>query len=73
MLKKFLLKKMMQSQLKNMPKDQQQKVMGMFEKNPELFETIAKETQAEIKKGKNQMAASMEVMKRHQKELQQLM
>ena len=72
MLKKFLMKKMLQSQLKSAPKQQQEQVMMMFEKNPQLFETIAKEVKQEMKAGKNQMAATMVVMKKHQKELQQL-
>ncbi len=69
MIKEFFLKRMMQSQLKNMPKDQQEKVMHLIEKNPDLFMKIAKETQEKVKSGKDQMAAMMEVSKKHQAEL----
>jgi len=73
MFKKFLLKKMMKSQLKDMPKDQADMLMGMVEKNPDLFMKIAKETQELIKEGKDQMVATMEVSKKYEKELQQMM
>ena len=73
MLKNFLMKRMIKSQMKNVPADQQAKILSMVEKNPELFQKIAKEVQTEMKSGKNQMAATMEVMKRHQNELKGLM
>lgn len=73
MFKKFLMKKMMQSQLKNLPKDQADMIGAMVEKDPELFMKIAKETQQLVKGGKDQMVAMMEVSKKYQKELQRLM
>ena len=73
MLKNFLMKRMIKSQMKNVPVDQQAKILSMVEKNPELFQKIAKEVQTEMKSGKNQMAATIEVMKRHQNELKGLM
>jgi len=59
MIKKFLMKKMLQSQLKNVPEAQRAQILAMVEKDPKLFEQIAKEIQEETKKGKNQMAATM--------------
>lgn len=75
MLKNFLMKTMLKSQLKKtgLPQDQQEMIMQAVLHNPGLFETIAKEIQHEMKQGKNQTVASMEVMKRHQHELQQIM
>jgi TRAP-type C4-dicarboxylate transport system substrate-binding protein len=72
MIKEFLMKKMMASQLKGLPKDQQELILKAIEKNPKLFEKIAKETEDEVKKGKNQMYAAFEVMKKYQKELQEV-
>jgi hypothetical protein len=73
-IKHFALRKLVASQLKNVPKDQQALMMEMVEKNPELFEKIAKEMQAELKKnGNNQMAAAMKVLPKYQAELQQTM
>ena len=58
--------------MKDVPADQRDMIMGMIEKNPDFFETIAKEIQEEIAKGKDQMAATMEVMQRHQEKLKEL-
>tara|TARA_B100000745_G_scaffold299783_1_gene251512 strand:+ start:29838 stop:30062 length:225 start_codon:yes stop_codon:yes gene_type:complete len=73
MFKKFMLKKLMASQLKNMPKDQADMLAAMVEKDPELFMKIAKETQELVKGGKDQMNAMMEVSKKYRNELAQLM
>lgn len=67
----MLLRKMLKSQLKDVPQEQQEMLLRGFEKNPELFEKIAKETQAKMKEGKDQMSAAMEVMQKYQKELQE--
>ena len=64
---------MLKSQLKGVPEDQQDKLLGMIEKNPNLFMNIAKEVQAKMKEGKDQMAATMEVMKKYQSELKDAM
>jgi hypothetical protein len=67
------IEKMMEKQMKNLPEEQKAALMGMFEKNPEFFENIAKEIEAEVKNGKNQMAAAMGVMRKHQAKMQQMM
>lgn len=70
-IKNFAVKKLLQSQLKNAPADQRELIMGMMEKNPALFEKIAKEMQEELKKnGNNQMAAAMKVLPKYQTEIQ---
>lgn len=74
-IKDFFMKKMLGSQLKKsgLPQDQQDKIMNAMLKNPELFQKIAKEIKELEKGGKNQMFASMEVMKKYQNELRDLM
>lgn len=67
------MKKMLKSQLKGVPEAEQEKLISMIEKNPQLFEMIAKEAQAKIKEGKDQMTAMMEVMQNHQEELKKIM
>ena len=68
------MKKVLQSQMKNVPADQQQMIMEMLEKDPALFEKIAKEMQAELKSnGNNQMAAAMKVLPKYQKEIMTVM
>lgn len=63
---------MMERQMKNVPKAQQEQILKMVEQNPELFQKIGKEIQAEVKRGRPQMAATMDVMKKYRSELQQL-
>ena len=46
------MRKMLASQMKGVPQADQDKVFNMLQKNPELFQKIAMEVQAEIKKGK---------------------
>lgn len=69
-LKQFALKKVLESQMKDAPKEQKEMMMAMIEKDPNLFENIAKEMQAELKRnGNNQMAAAMKVLPKYQKEI----
>ena len=69
-IKNFATKKLLEKQLKDAPPEQKEMIMTMLEKDPKLFEKIAKEMQAELKKnGNNQMAASMKVLPKYQKEI----
>ena len=71
--KDFMVRKLLERQLKDAPAEQRELILTMMEKDPKLFEKIALEMQAEIKSGKDQMAAAMKVMPKYQKELQALM
>lgn len=71
-IKNFLMRKMMESKMKGIPQDQQEKMISMIEKNPELFQKIAMEMQEEMKKGKSEMDAAMAVMPKYKDELQKL-
>lgn len=72
-IKDFFVRKMLESKMKGVPKEEQEKVFKMMEKDPELFQKIALEVQAEIKKGKSEMEAGMEVMQKYKDKLQSLM
>lgn len=72
-VKNFMMKKLLEKQLKNAPPDQREMIMTMMEKDPALFEKIAKEMQAEMKSGKDQMAAAMKVMPKYQAQIRELM
>ncbi len=74
-IKDFFMRKVLTSQLKKsgLPEAQQEKIMNAMIKNPELFQKIAKEVKELEKGGKNQTFASMEVMKKYQNELRDLM
>jgi DNA-binding phage protein len=52
---------------------QQEQIMGLVQKNPELFKKIGEEVDRRVKKGgEPQMKATMEVMKKYRAELQAL-
>ncbi|MFA5934352.1 MAG: hypothetical protein WC827_00480 [Candidatus Paceibacterota bacterium] len=71
--KNIMMKQMLKSQMKGLPEDQQNKIIGAIEKNPEFFNDIAKKIEQKMKEGKDQMSASMEVMRENQNELRKLM
>jgi hypothetical protein len=70
MFKNFLLKKMLRTQ--GVPEAQIDMFINMMEKNPKLFEEIAKEIKAKMDSGVDQQSASMEVMKKYENELKKL-
>lgn len=73
-LKNMAMKKVLQSQMKDVPAGQQQMIMELLEKDPKLFEKIAKEMQAELKaNGNNQMAAAQKVLPKYQQEIMAIM
>lgn len=59
--------------MKGVPQEEQDKLFTMIEKNPELFQKIALEVQEEMKKGKDQMAATMEIAKKYEANLKGLL
>ena len=59
--------------MKDVPADQQDKIFAMIEKNPDFFQNIAVEVQEKMKQGKDQMAATMEVMSKYQDQLKGLL
>ena len=71
--KNFLMKQMLKRQMKGVPEAEQERIISLVESNPEFFENIAKEVDVLKKQGRDQMAATMEVMRKHQGELQKLM
>lgn len=73
-IKNYAIKKILDHQLKDVPEEQKQMIMTMVEKDPQLFEKVAKELQAEMKtNGNNQMAAAMKVLPKYQKEIMSAM
>ncbi len=71
-IKDFLVKKVAERQLKDMPQQQRDMIMKLLENNPDLFMKMSKEVEHKIKKeGKDQMLAMMEVGKKYQKELRE--
>jgi len=71
-IKTFFMKKMLATQLKGVPQAEQDKLFEMIDKNPQLFQKIATETQEEMKRGSSQMDAAMKVAKKYEIELKAL-
>lgn len=72
-IKSFITEKLIRSKMKNLPKAQQDMFIKLINENPELFKQIADETKALTKGGMSEMAATMQVMRKHQAEIQRLM
>ena len=72
-IKGFLTKKMLESQLKHMPEEQRKLFLRMFEENPDLFESIAKEVKEKKKSGQDEMLAAAAVMRKYQPQMQELL
>ena len=72
-VKDFFMKKMLEKQMKDLPADQRDQMIAVISENPEFFQNIAKEIKQKQKEGRDQMAATMEVMRKHQGELQKIM
>lgn len=72
-IKDFFVKKLIESKLKDVPEAQREQIIALVTENPELFEKIGKEIQQKTKEGKSEMAASMEVMRKYQSEIQKAM
>ncbi len=68
-LKDMMMKKMLKSQMKDVPEAEQEKILKIVTENPDLFQKIGVEVQEKMKEGKDQMTATMEVMGKHQEEL----
>jgi len=69
----FMMKKLLESKMKDVPQEQKEKIFALLEKKPELFQTIAVKAQEKMKQGKSQMDAVMEVVKEHEAELKEVM
>jgi hypothetical protein len=72
-LKKTVMKKVIKSQLKNVPEEMQEKLMDLIEKNPELFQKLAMELQEMVKGGMDQQTAMLKLGTKYKDQLQGLM
>ncbi len=67
----FMMKKLLQNKMKNVPQADQDKIFALLEKNPELFQTIAVKSQEKMKQGMSQMDAVKAVIGEHESELKE--
>ncbi|KKQ35789.1 MAG: hypothetical protein US50_C0005G0025 [Candidatus Nomurabacteria bacterium GW2011_GWB1_37_5] len=70
-IKSFFLKQVMK--IKGVPPEQIEMITTMMEKDPELFKRIAAEIEQKKKEGKDEMLASMEVMRKYQHDIRNLL
>ncbi len=70
--KQALMKKVMKSQLGSLPADQRALLEELIDNHPELLMQIAQDLQAEMKGGKDQMAAMQAVAIKHQDALKDI-
>ena len=73
MIKDFLLKQVVERQLKGLPENEIDRIVDIVGKNPEIFKKIGDEIKAKVKSGRSEQAAALEVMRAHQAELQKIM
>lgn len=73
MFSSFIMRKMLDAQLKNIPAEQKEKILEAFEKNPELFKKIALEIQAETKNGVDQIVAAKRIAEKYKDEVKNIM
>jgi hypothetical protein len=71
--KNFMLKQLLKSKMKGVPEAEQEKILNLVESNPEFFTKIGEEVKQKMKEGKGEMEATMEVMRKHQGDLQKMM
>jgi len=69
----FGMRKMIESKMKDVPKEEQEKILNMIEKNPDFFTKIGEEVKKRTDAGEDQMSATMAVMQEHQAELKNLL
>jgi hypothetical protein len=72
-VKDFLIKKLVQSKLKNVPKEQQDMIIALVSENPDFFKKIQDKVEAKKKQGQNEQMAMLQVMREHQAEIQKIM
>lgn len=67
------MRAMIARQLKGVPENVREQILSLVEKNPQFFETMAKDIQERVKKGEDKMMATQAVAMKHQKELMQML
>jgi hypothetical protein len=72
-IKDFFLKQALKHKLKDVPEAQRDMLMGAMEAHPDFFNKIGEEVKALTKSGMSEMAATMQVMRKHQAELQRIL
>ena len=73
MIKDFLMRKMLAAKMKDIPQAEQDKMIALVQKNPQLFQQVAIEVQQKMKEGKDQFSAAKEVMQKYETQIKAIM
>ena len=71
-LQDMLLRKMLQSKMAGVPKEEQDRIFDIIQKHPDLFQKIGLEVQSAMKSGKDQNAAVMDVIAKYKDDLEKI-
>lgn len=72
-IQSLLLNQYAKWKMRDMPKEDRERMVALVSKNPELFKKMGEEIERRKKGGESEMKANMEVMKKHRTELSALM
>ena len=72
-LKNKAIGAMVRSQMKSLPKDQQDMIIALVSENPDFFKKIQNQIEAKKKQGQGEQLAMMQVMRENQTEIRKLM
>lgn len=73
MIQNFFMKQLLKRQMKGIPEDQQNMILGIVEKNPDFFMKIANDIKEKVNGGMKQGDAVAAVMKANEVELKKIM
>lgn len=73
MFKEFLMRKLIESKLGNLPKEERERIIAVVTKNPQLFQEIAMKIKQKTDAGAEQSVAMLSVMREYEGELKKLM
>lgn len=69
----LLLNQYAKWKMRDVPKDERERMVALVSKNPELFKKMGEEIERRKNGGESEMKANMEVMKKYRIELSALM
>lgn len=69
----FILKSLIKKQLKGVPDEQIDMIIGAIEKDPAFFQRIAQEIKQKVDGGMSEQQAAQELMAKHGEELKKIL
>lgn len=69
----FIVKSLIKKQLKGVPDEQIDMIIGAIEKDPAFFQRLAQEIKQKVDSGMTEQAAAQELMTKHGEELKKIL